>query len=127
MNIGDYVRTEEGIKRVGNYYYKDTYDNGHCIYFEGNDFGLLYTNEEYKNMKSSPDITDLLEVGDILKFKDTKHYQEVLAIDKEKLYLTEYIYMSGLQKYKKEIEEDLEWVITHEQIESMKYKVGDKE
>ena len=33
--------------------------------------------------------------------------------------------MSGLHKYKKEIQSDLEWVITHEQIEAIQYKVGE--
>jgi len=102
MKVGDYYRTKYGINKLR---------EGVCVLDD--------------IIKSSPNIIDLIEVGDILKFKDTKHYQEVLAIDKEKLYLTEYIYMSGLHKYKKEIQADLEWVITHEQIEAMQYKVGE--
>ena len=75
-------------------------------------------------LNESNNLIDLLEEGDIIKLKDTKHYQEVLYIGEEKLYLSEFIYMSGLQKYKKEIEKDIEWIITHEQIKNIKYKVG---
>ena len=118
MNIGDYVRVEiEGlsIQRICKII-KIVSDEFFYI-----DIGYF---DKENIIKSSPNIIDLIEVGDILKFKNMKHYQEVLAIDNEKLYLTGYIYMSGLQEYKKEIEEDLEWVITHEQIEQMAYKIG---
>ena len=116
LNIGDYVRTKGGligkvIEIKGNY----------KTYFIPN----RQENDVIEIIKSSPNIIDFIQVGDILKFKDMKHYQEVLAIDNEKLYLTDYIYMSGLQEYKNEMEEDLEWVITHEQIEQMAYKIGE--
>ena len=116
MNIGDYARTKKGI--IGKIKAIDNQTELEDLY-------LVKRKWYYKEdiIKSSPNIIDLIEVGDILKFKDTKHYEEVEAIDDEKLYLTNYIYMSGLQEYKEEIQNDLEWVITHEQIESMKYEV----
>ena len=121
LNIGDYVRTKEGYVCKILKLNEPRYDDGYL------DFNDINSPRIYKPnvVKSSPNIIDLIEVGDILKFKNMKHYQEVLAIDNEKLYLTGYIYMSGLQEYKKEIEEDLEWVITHEQIEQMAYKIGE--
>jgi len=124
MKVGDYVRTnlreEHIITKIVNI--KKSIDGSHFLELD------RYTKYNYYDdkpeyFKSSPNIIDLIEKGDILKFKDTKHYQEVLAIDNEKLYLTDFIYMSGLHKYKKEIQEDLEWVITHEQIEAIQYEV----
>ena len=131
MKVGDYVRTPLGItKYLGKYNMLGDLDNWYE--FDKLDENLWFgdiadvINKNQLNevvIKSSPNIIDLIEKGDILKFKDTKHYQEVLAIDNEKLYLTDFIYMSGLHKYKKEIQEDLEWVITQEQIEAIQYEV----
>ena len=125
LNIGDYVRFDYHRVTVpiliGKIVHIE-YDEVEKYYSYVTDNGLVIGNENI--IKRSPNIIDLLEKGDLIKLKDVKHYQEVEAIDDDKLYLTEYIYLSGLQKYKKEIEKDLEWVITHEQLNEIKYEVN---
>lgn len=64
MKVGDYVRTEDGIKKVLKYKYNERYENGHCVWFDNKDCGILFTDEEVNKMKPSPNIIDLIEVGD---------------------------------------------------------------
>lgn len=122
LEEGMYVRTPYGIDKI-----KDIVLNGNLyedsgLYLEKG-IKLVCGKEEMKNLKASHNIIDLIEVGDILILKDVKQYQQVLSIDEDKLYLTEFIYMSGLEKLKKEIEEDIIGIVTKEQFESMQYRI----
>lgn len=150
MKVGDYVRTKNGIitKIIGNrknLYGEETIfklDKEISIYdLELNDIYLITnplaedtTNEidihfgdEKIIKKSSPNIIDLIEVGD---------YINGLRVEKNKygeLY-TSYVYYGGdigkqsevyttwLEEYKKN-EDYIDSIITHEQIENMEYKV----
>lgn len=143
MNIGDYVRTEDGeiykvlkieepIMNIGGagfsrygileYYDREEKEKARIdfsLYKKEKEISIY--NERY-SFKSSPNIIDLLEVGDLIKLYSTKQIQQVLAINEEEIDLTDYVYYD-LKKSKQIIKEDIEWVITHEQIENMKYKV----
>ena len=62
MNVGDYVRTEYGIDKIEGYRYEPEYENGHVVWFKKSNSGCRFTD---KNLpKSSPNIIDLIEVGD---------------------------------------------------------------
>ena len=116
LRIGDYVRTKEGniykIAKLGynnETFWSDTDDGWFAMY------------------KSSPNIIDLIEVGD---------YINGLRVEENKygeLY-TSYVYYGGdigkqCEVYtswieeKKENEEYIESILTKEQFESMEYKV----
>lgn len=122
MRAGDYVRTKNGyickIININDFREPSMKYSVDVNYLKD----IVFIRDE-DILKSSPNIIDLIEVGDILKFKDDKNYEEVQYIDKDKIYLTDFIYYSGLQEYKEEMQQDMEWVITHEQIENIKYEV----
>ena len=141
MNIGDYVRNQFGIGKIidiknNNDTKMLTFDKplaylvniktGEIKENSFTNYLPLTKNIKVENIKHSFNIIDLIEVGDILKFKDSKEYQEVIDIDDNKLYTTTFIY-NDLKTFKKEIQKELEWVITHEQIEKLKYKINGDE
>ena len=117
MNVGDYVRTKDGIIQkitdVFNTSMEIATDRGQRIY-------------HYINIvKSSPQIIDLIEAGD---------YINGLRVEKNKygeLY-TSYVYYGGdigkqcevYTTWLKEYTEDMIYeVVTHEQMEAMQYRV----
>lgn len=123
LNIGDYVRTTDG--EIGKIIecpeeLKENY--GNWLWFETIDEQRSITKENIT--KSSRNIIDLIEVGDLVKLYSTNQIQQILYIDEKEIDLTDYIYYSS-NKFKQFIKDDIEWVITHEQIEQMKYKVGE--
>ena len=117
MKVGDYVRTKDGIKKVLKYTYNEKYENGHCIWFDNKDYGILYTDEEVKEMKPSSNIIDLIEVGDYVngyfvnEITDIETNVPVLCI-----YTVEWMPLKDII---------IKSIVTKEQFESMKYKVGE--
>lgn len=109
MNIGDYVRTDDGIKKVLKYTYNEKYENGHCVWFNNKDHGILFTDEEINKMKPSSNIIDLIEVGDILEIKDMLGNISKVEVDENFELLTGTIVA----------------ITTHEQYEANKYKIGE--
>lgn len=130
LNIGDYVRTENGLiaKCIG---YKKNNENEYSEYLFD---GKIYWYYEYYNeyvyekdfkewfdnyvIKSSPNIIDLIEVGDLVKIENEGWVQVSIKFDVLKFFDnsgTEYLY------------EEIKGIITKEQIASMEYKIGDKE
>jgi len=61
MKVGDYVRTNDGIGKMTKYIYEPEYENCHVIWFDNNNYGIRYIDNE---IKSSPNLIDLIEVGD---------------------------------------------------------------
>ena len=116
MNVGDYVRTPKGIGRINQMYSdrKDTYiylDCGITIDYITKDF----TEEEINKMyPSSPQIIDLIEVGDYVNghkvFKKEKY--ELRVEDRENTW--------GIAILD---ETDIKSIVTHEQMEAMQYRV----
>lgn len=121
LNIGDYVRTKHyGVCRVIDIYTKELIELDKI-----NAFGIKGVSYSIENIiKSSSNIIDLIEVGDLIKLKPTKQIQQVLAKNEEEIDLTDYVFYD-LKKSKQIIKEEIEWVITREQIEQMKYKIGE--
>ncbi len=112
LNIGDYVRTKCGkiIKVDGKKYYTN---NEKTILFRA---VANNNNETYKIIKSSPSIIDLIEEGDLVKIENEGWVQVSIKFEALKFFDnsgTEYLY------------EEIEAIITKEQLEQMEYKIGE--
>lgn len=149
MKVGDYVRTDKGYitkisdftehytkgKRLG---FKEEVienflllDDKQCEIIESIDYSIppCYPSDEELEkikshiIKSSPNIIDLIEVGDVLSFQD-KSICRVLEITDNGYYLLKDF--GGEQYYeRKEWIEDFTSIVTKEQFESMEYKIGE--
>lgn len=124
MKDGDYVRFDYHkvsvpimIARIIESHYDDE-DDSICYL---TDIGLVI-DEGNLVKKPSESITDLIEIGDVLSFKD-KGICRVLQIPTEKqpyFLLKDY---SGEQYYEKsEWVEEFDKILTHEQFETNAYK-----
>ena len=92
MNVGDYYRTKYGINKL---------TEGKCVL---NDI-----------IKSSPNIIDLIEVGDYVNgYRITTIGSNGIYAEDENGYL--------IKMFTKE---DIKSIVTKEQFESMEYKVGE--
>lgn len=112
-----YIRTKDGY--ISQYKYYDTTNMGKllCIPLSNGTFANI---EDI--VKTSYNIIDILEVGDIISYSDEKH--EILLIDDELMVRnTGLIYDNNYYLPIKSIA--IKSVITHEQMEQMAYKVGD--
>jgi hypothetical protein len=105
MKVGNYVRTNDGyinkIKKV----------NQWNVLVDARDlFGEEINIANNEIVKSSPNIIDLIEVGDYVNGCPVLHKENNVLI-------------CGLLLWYKE--ENIENVVTKEQFESMEYKVGE--
>ena len=101
MEVGDYVRTKKGT-----------------IYqFNSTSSKALSGIKKYM-VKSSPNIIDLIEVGDYVN----GHKVIYTAGEKHKLVYVEYVNMDKLLEVKSY---QIKSIVTREMFESMEYKVGD--
>jgi len=112
MNVGDYVRTKEGIidKVIIDY-------NGHCANPNCNckHISCVYNYyDEDTIVKSSPNIIDLIEVGDYVNGYKVDFIQN-----------NEVIFNGNHPKKINMFAEDIESILTHEQLASIEYKVRD--
>lgn len=123
MEIGDYVRTRDGIiSKI-----EDNFNTTMCI---STDRGK-YHYEYFDIIKSSPNIIDLIEVGDYV------NGYLIDYIDSERRYLrSERPYREDSTMYKDLIEkgrnynqclhffaEDIKSIVTKEMFEQMEYKI----
>ena len=119
MKVGDYVRTKDGIidKVIIEY-------NGHCANPYCNRKHVSCERNYYdedKIIKSSPNIIDLIEVGDYVNEKKVLDvaidyifdYSEEIKIVYFDIDKKDYIYSKV----------DIKSIVTKEQFESMEYKV----
>ena len=117
MTEGDYVRTDDGLigKIVSEpYEYKDSI--GHDIDFGDNNIYNEY--EMYQNIiKSSPNIIDLIEVGDYVN--GLKVIQMYSPEGKYTLWikLSDNTFIDN--------SEDIKSIVTKEQFSCMEYKIGE--
>ena len=120
MKVGDYVRTKYGIKQiyeidnnktVWKYKFKlKKQDGDGCI-----DLGCFSDNDV---IKSSPNIIDLIEVGD---YVNGVLVESIYQREKDKLYIHSFdteIMMCFTNN-------NIETIITKEQFERMEYNVGE--
>ena len=114
MKVGDYVRTKDGI--IGTLYGNYAYDeNQLAILTKSNENGVEYTQEYSKDeiINSSPNIIDLIEVGDYVNGSYVEGFIEKNKFQ-NKLIITE----AGMID-----NNDIKSIVTREMFESMEYKV----
>lgn len=112
MKIGDYIRTKKGIGKI---------IKCNSIYFILDTDKDNIAHEQDEIIKSSPNIIDLIEVGDYVN--GIKIDEIIEKSDKEICY--KYIYANeefDVYTFKKE---DIKFIVTKEQFEAMQYKVGE--
>lgn len=142
MQVGDYVRTLDGIKKIVKYEYRPEYENCHCIWFENENCGLLFTDKEL--LKSSPRIIELIQAGDYVNGLPVESVEGTWEDENDKsVYygVATYGHKSNLPYHtyivKDEFENDydlrfrsvkpneIKSIVTKEQFKSMEYKIGD--
>lgn len=134
MKIGDYVRTKGGA--IGRLVKEYTFNNGKVIYPEPQEWVLdingnkiAITEDLDIPIKSSPNIKDLIEVGDVVVIEqngDLYKYEvfSVPAFDKQKLYIYESILGKTKMLFLEDVpDEYIVRVLTHEEFDERSYKV----
>ncbi len=131
MEIGDYVRTKDGyIYKIedGEEFYEDYVNVGIGTILDIDGIWVDKAHFQYVDkreiVKSSPNIIDLIEVGDILYLEESDDiacmfFKDIYLVKNEDNLLN----IIGDIKNKKC---NLISIVTKEQFESMEYKVGDK-
>ena len=113
MKVGDYVRTNDGIGKITKYKYEPEYENCHVIWFDNNNYGIRYIDSE---IKSTPNIIDLIEVGDYVNGYKVKGF--VFSKGKKIGVACDCDFIGF------DIDE-IKSIVTKEQFESMEYKIGE--
>ena len=105
MKIGDYVRMNWGIDKVSNIYERI---DRNIVFDTTNGYQNYFT----EIIKSSPNIIDLIEVGDYVNGHIVEDLDDLgyITLDDDTI------------KY-----DDINSIVTKEQFKSMEYKIGDKE
>ena len=112
MKVGDYVRTKYGITQFKEY--ETTYgEKLLCMPVKDGSQGIFANIEDV--VKSSPNIIDLIEEGDIVNYGLLGGGMVIFKKDGE--ITTNTILFSNLK------EKDIKKVITKEQIENIEYEV----
>lgn len=111
MRVGDYVRTENGIDKVMGYRYEPEYENGHVVWFKKSDSGCRFTDKDLP--KSSPNIIDLIEVGDYVNGLPVRFVEEN-RIDIGQA--EDYLWLKN---------EHIKSIVTKKQFSCMEYKIGE--
>ena len=116
MKVGDYVRTKkDGIGKIIKIepFMNDTHiflDSGKGdITFQTKNRVCKVCNEE-SIIKSSPNIIDLIEIGDYVNGYEVTSKDQFLGFGNHDWYMTN---------------DEIKSIVTKEQFESMEYKVGD--
>lgn len=125
MKIGDYVRTENGeIGKLINCpkQLKESY--GKWLWFETSVEQRPINKEDI--IKSSPDIIDLIEDGDIIHYHNEyiDFISPIIIYDDGEIASNLYDSDGYIFLDKEKDKNNIKSIITHEQFESMKYKVA---
>ena len=127
MKVGDYVRTKEfGINKV------KWFDNEEPILENG------FTALQSSGYKFSPNIIDLIEVGDLIRIEyySLRYEERVTRLFevtfKDKKYINlnnskcDFMLIDGdFNKSDKELEPIIKTIVTKEQFSCMEYKIGE--
>lgn len=118
MKIGDYVRIIRAnrtyIRKITSIYWINKNEKEKTLILDKSFEGCRYSIKENKVLKSSPNIVDLIEVGDyvdgckVTEIKNGKPYHE----DYNDPYFSFYF-------------EDIKSIITKEQFSSMEYRINE--
>lgn len=122
MKVGDYVRTENGLDKVADYRYEPEYENGHVVWFEKSNNGCRFTDKDLP--KSSPNIIDLIEVGDYVNGNKIVHIQEKEFPNYPKRLLFAGVDENNIDDvWEVYNNEDIKSIVTKEQFLQMEYKL----
>lgn len=121
MNVGDYIRIDGYISKIG--HLKTSSSDETYVQWK-QPSGLLASGNIKLIEKSSPRIIDLIEVGDYVN--GCPVYCINYDLDKEEDVVESVTIIIPFQEDKDILyAEDIKSIVTHEQFEAMKYKVGD--
>ena len=123
MKIGDYIRTKMGISqcitvipiRENSFMYE--FDKE--VYEEVN----YLTASELKKYKSSPNIIDLIKVGDYVNGYKITDFTEIGKYNDEKILYAD-LKVNLSSEYITIHENEIKTIVTKEQFESMEYRIG---
>ena len=127
MKVGDYVRTKQGIEKI-KVVEENFMGDKDCIFYATNNkewYGAYngkyngFTNRNRTIIKSSPNIIDLIEVGD---YVNGYKVIDIAQAPKKALYVEDNEQKCGLIPI---TNKDISSVLTKEQFESMKYRIGE--
>lgn len=121
--VGEYIKINGVIYKIKKYEYREEFANPHILYFENYNYGSALE----KLPKHSSDILDLIEVEDLVELTIFNNEIEYGAPDH--IGVTWYIENETvLRNIKQQIKAgamELDGILTHEQINSRIYRVGD--
>ena len=132
MKVGEYCRTDRGnifqlkeirILQEDGIWFKSVIKEDEAIKTTPSYDGLYYTESE-TIIKSSPNIIDLIEVGDFITYEKDNIYINIPTsvngvFDETTLTIVKMVD----NEYLKDV--NIKSIITHEQMESIKYKLGE--
>ena len=111
MKVGDYVRTLDGyIDKTTDIRLQTKYTKYNTLYFENKIGEKLFTDEELKEMKSSSNIIDLIEIGDYVNGYEVTSKDQFLGFGNHDWYMTN---------------DEIKSIVTHEQFSQMEYRIGE--
>ena len=127
MKVGDYVRTKSG--GIGKTIEID--NNASCshIITDNETFGLGWDGEQVnwdfitEIVKSSPNIIDLIEEGDYVKYNNKASFYKVCDLLNEKIIV--YGKNFGDWVYINSDDVKIKSIVTKEQFEAMEYRIGE--
>lgn len=117
IKVGDYVRTDKGL--IGKLIKKEEYDTHVILEYEGQYCKrvLSTTGTDSEVIKSSPNIIDLIEEKDIITYEYETSIGKIIEYNVTVLLSLLNELEENSNKYK------IKSIITHEQIETMEYKI----
>jgi len=116
MKVGDYVRTRDGFDRLVD----KRKDDNHDYYWYRFENGKTMTNPENGFViKSSPNIIDLIEVGD---YVNGSKVIDIAQAPKRAIYIEDINQIYGLTPY---TNDNIISIVTKEQFENCMYKIGE--
>ena len=125
MEVGDYVRTnlrnEIVIRKVIGIIHSTTMNDNRMVFDKPTKF--TYYVEDNKNYESSPNIIDLIEVGDYVNGYKVSFVDEEPVIGK--FVQCDYEVSFGTTNHYRFYEADIKSIVTKEQFSQMEYKIGE--
>ena len=132
MQVGDYVRTDKGeIGKIINYIGEPTDYYFNCYETDlKNSFSDKYITEYDNEIKTSPNIIDLIEVGDVITFKNDNDVYRVACVPDKELALDDFYLEKNFDGETEDIcvEQDtmqkcINSIVTKEQFSAMEYRI----
>lgn len=114
MKVGDYIRVDGYIDKIVDFKPITKYTKYNTLYLEHKFGEQLLSDSELKDIKSSPNIIDLIEEGDYV------NGYKVIGINPIMIRIEKY---NNFWSNKILENKDIKSIVTHEQFESMEYRL----